>query len=326
MNKIERVRAMLAGDSVDRVPAGFWFHFASEYAGGDAMARRHIDYYHRADPDIMKVMNDTGYAKVGSVRITSPEDWARLEPTPVTDPLFQSHIQGLAGIVDALGDETLVMTTAFNPYNQAVAILKASDPSVYADSDAARRAFVAQCRQAPEPVIEGLSVIAGDLGRYYRACVTDAGANGIYYSAQGGERDLFSDEEHAQFVAAFDLRVLDSVGQVAEFVVGHFCGQGINLARFRDYPVQVVNWAHQSANLSLSKGQALFGGLPILGGLDERGPLVTGPREAIRREIVQVFDEMGARGFMLGAGCTVPSDTDVSNLAYAREVAAELSA
>jgi len=326
MNKIERVRAMLSGDPVDRVPAGFWFHFAPEYAGGNEMARRHIDYYHRADPDIMKVMNDTGYAKVGTVRIARPEDWARLEPTPVTDPLFQSHIQGLASIVGALGDETLVMTTAFNPYNQAVAILRASDPSTYTDSDAARRAFVAQCREAPEPVLEGLSVIAGDLERYYRACITDAGANGIYYSAQGGERDLFSDEEHARFVAAFDLQVLRSVGQVAEFVVGHFCGPKINLARFRDYPVQVANWAHQSDNLSLSKGRELLGGLPILGGLDERGPLVTGPREALRREIAAVFEEMGTQGFMLGAGCTVPSDSDVSNLVYAREVCGELGA
>ena len=27
MNKVERVRAALAGEKVDRVPASFWFHF-----------------------------------------------------------------------------------------------------------------------------------------------------------------------------------------------------------------------------------------------------------------------------------------------------------
>ena len=56
MNKIERVRAMLRSQEVDRVPAGFWFHFPAEYRGGEPMARRHIEYlpshrprYHEGD-------------------------------------------------------------------------------------------------------------------------------------------------------------------------------------------------------------------------------------------------------------------------------------
>ena len=61
MDKIERVRAVLRGEPVDRVPAGFWFHFAPEYRGGEAMARRHLEYYRATDLDIMKVMNDTGF-------------------------------------------------------------------------------------------------------------------------------------------------------------------------------------------------------------------------------------------------------------------------
>ena len=321
MNKIERVRAALGGAHVDRVPAGFWFHFPPEYSGGEAMARRHIEYYRQADPDIMKVMNDTGYAPIGTLRVTRPSDWAEIQPTPLSDPLFQSHLEGLRGIVRELGDEVLIITTAFNPYNQAVAILRATTPGA-TDTDAFRRLFVDQARADPNPVLGAMQVIAEDLARFYVACIQEAGVNGIYFSAQGGEKDLMTDEEHARFVKPFDLYVLEALEGVAEFVVGHFCGKGLNLARFADYPVQVANWAHQSDNLSLGEGRMLFGGITILGGLDERGPLVYGPRKTLEREVRETLTEMGTRGFILGAGCTVPNDVDVENLVYARKLLA----
>ncbi len=321
MNKIERVRAALRGAAVDRVPAGFWFHFPPEFRGGEAMARRHLEYYRQADPDILKVMNDTGYAPIGALKVTRPDDWAEIRPTPLSDPLFRSHIEGLRAIVREVGAEVLVMTTAFNPYNQAVAILRATTPGA-TDTNAFRRLFIDQARADPDPVLGAMQVIAEDLAAFYVACVREAGVNGIYYSAQGGEKNLMTDEEHARFVKPFDLYVLNALEGVAEFVVGHFCGRGLNLERFRDYPVQVANWAHQADNLSLGEGRMLFGGLTILGGLDERGPLVYGPREALEREVRDTLAEMGTRGFILGAGCTVPNDVDVDNLVYARSLLA----
>ena len=325
MNKIERVRAVLRGEAVDRVPAGFWFHFAPAFKGGSAMAQRHLAYYRATDMDIMKVMNDTGYAPIGRVDVAEPGDWLKLQPTPLSDPLFQSHIGGLREIVGAIGQEVLVMTTAFNPYNQAVAVLRASDPSGDTTSDQSREILLQHLRTDPTPVLQGLQVIAEDLARFYRACVSDAGINGIYYSAQGGEREVMSDEERARYVRPFDLHILEALQGVAEFVVGHFCGVRINLERFRDYPVQMANWAQQSGNLGLSEGKALFRGMPILGGMDEGGPLVTGPREAIRAEVERALEQMGTRRLMLGAGCTVPSDVSLDNLVYAKEVVGELS-
>ena len=48
-------------------------------------------------------------------------------------------------------------------------------------------------------------------------------------------------------------------------------------------------------------------------------PLVTGPADAIRAEVQRALAEGGAKKFILGAGCTVPEDVDVSNLRLARE-------
>jgi uroporphyrinogen decarboxylase len=322
MNKIDRVRAMLRGAEVDRVPAGFWFHFAPEFKGGEAMARKHIEYYRATDFDILKVMNDTGYAPIGTVSIQRPEDWAKLEPTPLSDAHFQSHIEGLKRIVEVLGKEVLIMTTAFNPYHEAVTMIRASSPTGAMPEDKGREIFVQHARTAPELLTRALQIIAEDQARFFRACITEGGIGGIYFSAQGGERAMMSDAEHARFLKPYDVHVLREVGLVAEFIVGHFCGKSLNLARFADYPVQLANWAYQSDNLSLSQGKALFGGKSVLGGLDERGPLVYGPREALRAEAEKSLAEMGTRGFMLGAGCTVPGDVDLNNLIYARSLLA----
>lgn len=325
MNKIERFHAVLRGDPVDRVPAGFWFHFTPEFSGGQAMAQAHLDFYRSTDLDVMKVMNDTGYAPIGRLHVAEPADWLKLEPTPLRDPLFQSHLEGLRRIVEVVGNDVPVMTTAFNPFNQATAILRSTRHGAM-DEPEARRVLLAQLRREPEPVLHALGVMADDFGRFFRACVVEAGINGLYYSAQGGDRELMTSEEHARWIKPYDLHVLRQVGEVAEFIVGHFCGPAIDLGRFVDYPVDMANWAHQSANLSLAEGKALLGGIAILGGLDERGPLVYGPREALRREIEAAVAEMGTRGFMLGAGCTVPGDVDLVNLVAAREMVTELTA
>ncbi len=323
MNKIERVRAVLRQEEVDRVPAGFWFHFPPEFAGGQAMARKHIEYYRATDLDIVKVMNDTGYAPIGTLSIQKPEDWAKLQPTPLSDPHYQSHLEGLKAIVDALGKEVLIMTTVFNPFHEAVAIIRGGGHhAARLPEDVGRRIFVEHLRANPEGMARALQIIAEDQVRFFTACVKEAGINGIYFSAQGGEKNLLTDEEHARFLKPADLRVIGEVGKVAEFVVGHFCGREINLARFVDYPVHLINWSHQLGNLPLREGKALLGGKPVLGGLDERGPLVYGPREALRAEVERVLAEMGTRGFMLGAGCTVPSDIDINNLIYARSLLA----
>lgn len=326
MDRIERFRAMLRGHPVDQVPAGFWFHFDPAYHGGRAMAQRHIEYFRQTGFDLLKVMNDSGYGPVGRFRVQRPADWAALEPTPLSEAHFQSHLEGLSGIVAALGNEAPIITTCFNPFREAISILRAGDPARYPNDPTARVALLDQLRQEPEPVLQGLQVIAEDLARFYGACVTEAGAGGIYFSAKGGESDHMSDEEHAAFVAPFDLHILREVGQVAEYLVGHFCGANLNLERFTDYPVHLANWAYQSNNPSLRQGQAILGGVSVLGGLDERGALVFGPRQALQREIERALAEMGAEGFMLGAGCTVPNDAPVENLVYAHHVIAELTA
>ena len=304
MNKIERMQAMLRGDRPDRVPAAFWFHFPAANAAGQAMAQAHVDYYRTADPDLLKVMNDNVYERVGVAAIETPADWRKLEPAPQSSAAYEAQLSGLRELVDTLGDEVLMATTIFNPYATGN---KISDGKV-----------TEHLKADPESVSAGLAAIAESLAGFAAACI-GAGAAGIYFSAQGGDGDRFTAQEHASYVKPHDLTVLEAAPRPAPPATCCTCAaRGLRLEDYRDYPGHTVNWAPQNDNPSLSAGRELFQ-RPIIGGVDERGPIVDGPREAIVDEVRAALAEMGSAGFMIGAGCTVPNDITVQHLCGPRE-------
>jgi len=203
MNKIERVRAALAGQPVDRVPASFWFHFDAAHAGGAAMAEAHLAYYRQAGPDFLKVMNDNGYALTGTDALRTPADWRRLRPTPLASAPFQAQLDGIKRISDAIGNEALLVATIFNPFatgnNSAGVTMNGASLSY--------PVITAHMREDPAAVSAGLSVIAESLAQFAQACLT-AGAAGIYLSANGSERTRFPAEIFAQYIKPHDLTVL----------------------------------------------------------------------------------------------------------------------
>ena len=306
MNKTDRVLAALQCAPVDRVPASFWFHFPEAERAGHAMAQAHLRYYRAADPDFLKVMNDNGYAITGIDAIRTPSDWRRLRPAPLVSKPFQDQLDGLKEIADAIGSETLLVTTVFNPYATG--------------NDISGRSVTEHLKADPEAVSAGLAVIAESLARFAEECLR-AGAAGIYFSAQGGEEDRFPADMWTRYVKPHDLTVLRaSQAAGARFDLLHICGPNIRLRGYADYPAQAVNWAPQLGNLDLQQGRALFR-RTIVGGIDQRGPIVSGAPDEIRAEVRQVIAAAGRLGFILGAGCTLPGDVPVANLVIAREEA-----
>jgi uroporphyrinogen decarboxylase len=306
MNKIERVRMALRGETPDLIPASFWFHFPAEQRAGKAMADAHLAYYRAAGPDFLKVMNDNGYTPGGADAIARPADWRKLRPAPQTSRPYRDQLEGLKRILDAVGGEALVITTIFNPYATG--------------NDISGGKVTEHLLADPASVSAGLATIAESLARFAAACI-EAGAAGIYFSAQGGEHDRFPTELWEETVKSHDLTVLQTAARAgSSFDLLHICGAGLRLEGYADYPAHAVNWAPQLANLSLSGGRALFG-RPIVGGVDQRGPIVAGPRDRIVAEVQAAVAEVGRAGFIVGAGCTVPNDIVVPHLAWAIEAA-----
>lgn len=307
MNKIERVQAALQGEPVDRVPVSFWFHFPPDQIAGHTMAQAHLDYYRRADVDFLKVMNDNRYPLLGVEEIRSPQDWRSVKPAPLSSQPYQAQLDGLREILDEVGDEVPVITTVFNPYATGNYI--------------SNRQVTEHLLADPDAVSAGLAVIAESLAAFSQACI-EAGASGVFFSAQGSEVGRFSEEQFRNCIQPHDLVVLTAAAEAgASFNLLHICGRGVRLHDYVGYPTHAVNWGPQHENPSLAEGRALMG-QTVIGGVDERGPIVTGPRVAIEAEVKATINAIGATEFMLGAGCTVPDDINVEHLIWAREAVA----
>ena len=316
MDKIQRVRSAIAGHEVDRIPAGFWTHFPPAASTGRAMADAHLDFYRRSGVDFVKVMNDNPYRLVGLDRIDRPSDWRRLRPEPRDSSGRLAYLDGVKAILDAVGHEALVIVTVFNPF--ATANDNRSGSLDF--SDMGFDGISAHLREDPESTSVGLEVIAESLAMLAVDCV-EAGAAGVFFSANGAERGRFSAEEFERHIARTDRVVLDAARAAgATFNLLHVCGADQRLEAYAGHAVDVVNWAPQMGNPSLVEGRRLLG-KTVLGGLDQSGPLSTASRPAIEREVREAVAAFGARGFMLGAGCAVTGEVDPEVFAWARDAA-----
>jgi uroporphyrinogen decarboxylase len=314
MNKIERVRAAIRGEPVDRVPAGFWTHFPEDQQNGPAMVRAHLDFYRRTDLDFLKVMYDNPYELVGVDKIRTPADWAKLRPAPLSSRPYQEYLDSIKEILDAVGNETLVITTMFNPF----CIANDNRSGVRDEGDWLFDGITQHLRQDPTATAQGLKMIAESTVEFIQALL-NVGVAGFLYSVNGSNIGRFSREQFDAWVKPSDLMVLQAAEQAgAEFVLLHICGANQRLEFYTDYPSQVVNWAPQQGNLSLKEGQALFN-RTVMGGLDQNGALSTGPRAAIEAEVQAVLAEMGTQRFILGAGCAVAGPPPLEHYVWAKE-------
>ena len=305
MNKVERMRAVLAGEIADRVPASFWFHFPEDQAHGEESVKAHLEYYRQADLDFLKIMNEHPYQV--ETRIKNPIDWRKLKPAPLSSDFYQSQLDEIKMITDQLGGECLTATTIFNPFSSG--------------NHASNRLVTEHLKADPESVNIGLATIAESLAEFALACL-DAGADGIYFSAQGGEADRFEEHEFLEYIKPQDLTVLNAINGKGELNIIHICRENVRLHLYCNYPGAVVNWAvTASSNLSLKSGKKLFD-RTVLGGMDNRGVIVDGNPEEIELAVHQIIHAVGPKNLILGADCTLPTEINIDHIRAAIEATA----
>lgn len=303
MNRIERVRAALAGQDVDRIPASFWFHFPEERARGDAAVAAHLDVLERTGVDFLKIMNEHPYE--ANATVDAPSDWRRMRPTPLSAGCFQRQLDEIKRIVDVVGGECLTVTTIRNPlqaYNR----------------DTACRLVSEHLKLDPESVAVGLAAIAESLARFAEACV-EAGADGVYFSAKGGD-GRFTDEEFEAYVKPHDLTILDAMAGCADFNILHLCKDRIRFHLYTEYPSHAINWAVTKHQLSIADARTLFN-RTVIGGMSDREVFVDGSLADVAAAARLALSEGGRTGFMLGADCTLPQDVDLARIRTAVETA-----
>lgn len=309
MNRRERVFAALAGEKPDRVPVGFWMHFPPEAYYGEAAVSTHMEYFQKTQTDICKIMNECTYPCEHNIQ--SADDWKQVK---VYDR-FADFIIRQADVVKSVAERCRDAATVATIHG-VVASASHTLLGIPRYDSIGRFAQLYHLRVQPDVVWDAYKKIAHTLCAVTEASVK-AGVDGVYYAALGGERDGFTDEEHAKYIAPLDQMVIQAAYDAgAKFVILHMCKPKVKLERFVDYRCDVVNWGIEESGVSLMEGRRMFPNQVLLGGLNNRqGALIDGNYEKLEQEIHGIIDQVGSQRFILGSDCTLPGDLSYDKIA-----------
>jgi uroporphyrinogen decarboxylase len=242
MNKIERVRAALAGQPVDRPPFTVWYHFGNQHAPAERTAQVHLEFFEHYDLDLLKLMNDYDYPMPeGMEVIATPADLARLKPFDPADTPFGTQLRRWSWSPGALRGKALFLDTVFNAWNTLKRNL-------------VREAMPALMAQHPAALEAALGVVNANLIRYAQASLA-RGAAGIFLSVPATSESLTL-EQYERFMRPFDLQLLEAIRGKGECHVLHAHGEHLYFDRLLDYPAQALSWADLNGGPSHRRGPA----------------------------------------------------------------------
>lgn len=309
MNKRDALLSLLDPSySPESVPAAFFLHFDPSFHRGQAAVDKHLEFFRFTGMDMVKIQFEH---RMPPMEVARPSDWAKV-PLRGRD-FWEEPLAVVKGLVQAAGQEAVVILTLYSPFMLAGQIAGADT-------------VVRHIQEDPQAFKKGISIITDGLLVLVKECAK-LGLDGFYASTQGAEKGRLSGRTaFDECVRPYDLAVMNEVNRSFRFNILHVCDYHLpyeDITPFRDYPGHIVN-----TNLKLAEGQlsaaevsSMFS-RPFMGGLDRKGVIARGPASAIQDEVRRLLKE-APRRFILGADCTVPSDTPWENLRAAIQAAHE---
>lgn len=319
MNKRERVLNLVSGLPVDQVPTGFWHHFPSLMHHGDNAVCAHLEFARKSNSDILKIMNENLLC-CGETKIRCTADLARIQRLSSKDRLFVDQKDIIKRIADKANGEYPLLATI---HGLVASVFHATGfAGKYATMGYSLAIF---CRENPQKMKDIFAMFADALAIMVD-CSLDAGADGIFYAALGGERDWFLPNEYEEFVGGYEGKLYAYIKSRTGFDVLHICKAGIDFSRYQKLAPTVVNWSVCQNNVSLLEGIKLFPGSVVLGGFQDRsGVLIDGNKEEVERETIKILEQMKGQRFILGADCTLPAEISYERLHWVSHAVSKYS-
>ncbi|MCX6007751.1 MAG: uroporphyrinogen decarboxylase [Chloroflexi bacterium] len=326
MTKRERVKAALAGETVDRVPVSFWRHWPGDDQKPVSLALVALDFQRRYDLDFIKVpvssvycVEDYGVTHTYSGNcmgdreylervIRRVEDWDRIQPLDVHKGCYGRHLEALRMIIDQKESDTPVIFTMFNPL--AMAAYLAGDENLFV-----------HLRSEPHRVLRALEALAETSARFVHAALAE-GCDGIFLSTRFASYELMNEDEYRQFGRTGDLAALTAASKGGWFNVLHLHGQHPMFIPLSDYPVQAVNWHDRTAWPGLAEAGKLVPHA-LMGGVEQFKTLHFGSPAEVKAQVQDAIQQMRGRRLIVTTGCTYPLDVPHSNLLTMRQAVGE---
>lgn len=308
MNNKERVMCVVQGKKPDRTPTSFSCHFPQDVARGQAAVDAHLNFFNDSCVDILKVMNENQLR--GNKVMQEANDFAQLALGKEGADGIERQVQLVSDLAQALNGKALLQVTIHGPM-VSVHHMSSRQGFFLQNMDFYRKCIT----DDPKAFKMAVEMAATHLCTLVKKCLK-AGADGIYFAALGAQKKFLTDEEYDELVKPYDLMVLDAAKDVKGFNVLHICGQGLAINRFKDYPVQAVNWEFGANNPGLQDAFKIFGkNCILLGGLDKHaGVLIDGTDEEIEKEVHDLLKNAQAKRLIVSAGCTLPTDISCARL------------
>jgi uroporphyrinogen decarboxylase len=313
MNKRDAVLSLIdQNQTPSYTPAAFFLHFPPSQHFGQGAIDKHLEFFKATDMDFVKIQYEKEYPKLPQIQ--QPQDWIHY-PFYSLD-FYQEQLDVVKGLVEAVRKDALVILTLYSPF-------------MCANHSLTDGVFIEQhILENPQAFKKGIQTITDSLMGFVKEAIR-LGVDGFYHSTQGGEYGRFdSCEPFYECIRPYDLALMQEIERSCIFNILHVCDYKLpydDLSPFTDYPGHIVNTNLKLTNKTMNPQEvADMFGRPFMGGLDRLGILAYGNSEEARQAAQEVLRSAADR-FILGADCTVPSDTPWENLkaaiaaAHARE-------
>jgi uroporphyrinogen decarboxylase len=309
MNKRDMLLSLLDPSyNLESVPAAFFLHFDTPFHRGQAAVDKHLEFFRFTGMDMVKIQFEQ---RMPPMEIRRPQDWAKV-PLRGRD-FWEETLAVVKGLVQAGGKDAVVVLTLYSPFMLAGQIAGADT-------------VVRHIREDPQTFTKGITIITEGLLVLVKECAK-LGLDGFYSSTQGGEKGRLADRAaFDECVRPYDLTVMNEMNRSFHFNILHVCDYHLpyeDIAPFVSYPGHIANTNLRLAERELRATEVsrMFN-RPFMGGLDRKGVIARGPSSAIQEEVGRILAD-APRRFILGADCTVPSDTPWENLRIAIQTAHE---
>jgi uroporphyrinogen decarboxylase len=215
--------------------------------------------------------------------------------------MLATQIEALRMIGEGLSGEVPFIATVFSVLGQARHL--------------AGEKALAHMRSHPGRFLQGLEAITESTLRFLDAART-TGLDGIYYAVSDARYPAMSRDEFITFGRPYDLRILESVGDLW-FNVLHLHGTDVAFDWAAGYPAPVINWHDRDTAVSLADGLRQIRGAAS-GGVSQWSIHQESPEQTLI-EARDALAQTGGRRLVLGTGCVIMATTPTRNIRALRE-------
>jgi uroporphyrinogen decarboxylase len=334
MNKVERIKAALNSEEVDRVPVSMWQHYSDVDQDPRALAETQLEFVKKFDFDFIKLMPFGTYtvqdwgAKikiycdkykepiVEDYAIKSIDDWKTLEVLPAIYGTWGKTLQLAQRVSSLSAGEYPFIQTIFSPLTIAT---KLAGPRIFDD-----------LKEHPEIIHNALKIITETSVNFIKANI-EAGVSGFFFATQNASMKVNSRQVFKEFGEKYDTELLNTYKDQTYFNVTHIHGDEILFDEINSNSGNCLNWHDRHTdpdfrNARLKTDKCFLGGIqevPYFVGkvLHYNSIMAVSSPGEIEKHVHEAIDQVEGRGLILGPGCvTDPKTTDENYYAVRRAV------